>query len=67
MFTTFFLLAFSVFWIGSGIFMCMRPNSALRRTQAPWTALSQWGMRAVGVLVLGGGGWLLYAGIAHIR
>ncbi len=54
------LFVFAVAWLGSGLFMVARPESAFHRTQYPWTRLPRWGMRLLGVLVLCGAAWLFY-------
>lgn len=54
------LFIFGLAWLCFGVFMVARPESALRNTQPPWTWLSRWGMRLLGVFVLGGAAWLFY-------
>ena len=67
MLSAIFLLAIGLAWLGSGLFMLARPESALRKTQWPWTRLPKWGMRLAGVIVVAGGGWTLYFGITKIH
>jgi hypothetical protein len=61
------LLIFGIAWLGFGLFMVARPDSALRNTQFPWTRLPRWGMRLLGVFVLGGAVWLFYLFGIRIR
>ena len=51
---------FGVAWLGFGGLMAIRPQSALRNTQWPWTRLPQWGMRLLGIAVLAGAAWWFY-------
>ena len=67
MLSAIFLLAIGLAWLGSGLFMLARPESALRKTQWPWTRLPKWGMRLAGVIVVAGGGWILYFGMTKIH
>jgi hypothetical protein len=60
------LFVFAFAWLGFGLFMVFRPEAALRNTQPPWTSLSRWGMRTVGVLVLGGSVWLFHLAVGKI-
>jgi uncharacterized protein YjeT (DUF2065 family) len=67
MLSAIFLLAIGLAWLGSGLFLLARPESALRKTQWPWTRLPKWGMRLAGVIVVAGGGWILYFGMTKIH
>jgi len=64
------LVAFFIFglaWLGFGTFMLARPGSALRNTQWPWTRLPKWGMRTLGMAVLGGAVWWFYLFATRLR
>jgi hypothetical protein len=58
---TLFLLAIALLWLGSGLYIAVRPRAFIQKTQFPWTKLPVWGARLLGIAILIGGLLILRA------
>lgn len=63
--TYFLLFLFSMFWIGSGIYITARPERFLVNTQYPWNLLPVWGAKILGALIFLTGVVMLRIFILH--